>query len=292
MRRICGRIIKSVGGFYDVETAEGVFSCKARGIFRNNCTSPVTGDYVEITLAEVAEPIIEKISDRKNHIIRPPLANIDIALLVASACQPAPNAFVIDKLIAIFESKDIETVLVFTKKDIGDCSELIKTYENAGYKVFSVDNMSGEGLSELKDYVSGKTCALIGNSGVGKSSLINGFFPELNKETAEISKKLGRGKHTTREVCMYPCCGGYIADTPGFSTVDIERYGRIERREIRYCFKEFRRYEKECRFNDCLHLKEADCAVSAAAARGEIAKSRYDSYVRMCAEAQAAEKKW
>ncbi len=292
MRRICGRIIKSVGGFYDVETAEGVFSCKARGIFRNNGTSPVTGDYVEITLAEGAEPIIEKISERKNHIIRPPLANIDIALLVASACQPAPNAFVIDKLIAIFESKDIETVLVFTKKDIGDCSELVKTYENAGYKVFSVDNISGEGLTQLKEYVSGNTCALIGNSGVGKSSLINGFFPELNKETAEISKKLGRGKHTTREVCMYPYCGGYIADTPGFSTVDIERYGRIERREIRYCFTEFRRYEKDCRFNDCLHLKEADCAVSAAAARGEIAKSRYDSYVRMCAEAEAAEKKW
>lgn len=292
MRRVCGRIIKSVGGFYDVETAEGVFSCKARGIFRNRGTSPITGDYAEITLAEGAEPIIEKISERRNHIIRPPLANIDIALLVASACEPAPNAFVIDKLIAIFESKDIETVLVFTKKDIGDCSKLIKTYENAGYKVFSVDNMSGEGLSELKEYVSGKTCALIGNSGVGKSSLINGFFPELNKETAEISKKLGRGKHTTREVCMYPCCGGYIADTPGFSTVDIERYGRIERREIRYCFTEFRRYEKDCRFNDCLHLKEADCAVAAAAARGEIGKSRYESYVRMCAEAQAAEKKW
>lgn len=292
MRRVCGRIIKSVGGFYDVETAEGVFSCKARGIFRNRGTSPVTGDYAEITLAEGAEPVIEKISERRNHIIRPPLANIDIALLVASTCEPAPNAFVIDKLIAIFESKDIETVLVFTKKDIGDCSELINTYENAGYKVFSVDNMSGEGLSELKEYVSGKTCALIGNSGVGKSSLINGFFPELNKETAEISKKLGRGKHTTREVCMYPCCGGYIADTPGFSTVDIERYGRIERREIRYCFTEFRRYEKDCRFNDCLHLKEADCAVAAAAARGEIGKSRYESYVRMCAEAQAAEKKW
>lgn len=291
MKRIDGRIIKSVGGFYDVETAEGVFSSKARGIFRNKNISPLTGDFVEIILEENAEPVIDKIYDRANSLVRPPLANLDAVLLVVSACEPSPNAYVIDKLIAIFESKHIETILIFTKKDIGDCEELGEVYEKAGYKCFFVDNTTGEGIEDIRSYIGGKTTALIGNSGVGKSSIINRIFPDLNKETNEISKKLGRGKHTTREVNMYPLSGGYIADTPGFSTVDIERYGKIESREIRFCFREFGGLFEKCRFNDCMHLKETDCEVTRALSEGKIGKSRYESYVRMVTEAQQAEKK-
>ncbi len=292
MRKISGRIIKSVGGFYDVETAEGVFSSKARGVFRNKSISPFTGDYVEISLEENSEPVIERIFDRKNEIIRPPMANLDCALLVVSACEPSPNALIIDKLIAIFESKNIDTVLIFTKKDMQDCSELVSVYEKIGYPCFMVDNLTGEGTAEVRDFIKGRTSALIGNSGVGKSSFINCIFPELNKETNSISRKLGRGRHTTRDVEMYPFEGGYLADTPGFSTVDIERYGRIDKAEIRYSFREFSEFSDDCRFNNCMHLKEADCKVTEAVKNGLIASSRYDSYVRMYNEAVEASKKW
>lgn len=292
MRKISGRIIKSVGGFYDVETAEGIFKSKARGIFRNKSISPFTGDYVEITLDESSEPVIERIFDRKNEIIRPPMANLDMVLLVVSACEPSPNALVIDKLISIFESKNIETVLIFTKNDIKDCSGLISVYEKIGYPCFVVDNLTGEGVERVREFIKGRTSALIGNSGVGKSSFINRIFPELNKETNYISKKLGRGRHTTRDVEMYPFEGGYLADTPGFSTVDIERYGRIEKSELRYCFREFSEYSENCRFNNCMHLKESGCCVTEAVEKGLIPKSRYESYVRMYNEAAEAAKKW
>lgn len=292
MKRINGRIIRAVGGFYDVETAEGIFTSKARGAFRGKGISPMCGDYVEIIVEQNAEPVIDKIGDRINAIIRPPLANLDAALLVVSACEPSPNAYIIDKLISIFERINIETVLIFTKSDLADCTKLAGVYEKAGYKCFCVDNMTGEGTADVREYVSGRTTALIGNSGVGKSSLMNCIFPELNKQTNEISRKLGRGKHTTREINMYPLDGGYIADTPGFSTVDIERYVKIPKDELRWCYKEFTEIGKGCRFNNCMHMKEDGCKVTAAVKDGEIANSRYESYARMFLEAAEAEKKY
>lgn len=283
-----GRIIKSVGGIYEVETADGNYQCKARGIFRSKGVSPYTGDFVRISAEENAEPVIEEIFERKNELIRPPMANLDIVLLVISACEPYPNAYVIDKLIAVFESKGIETVPVFTKQDKSDSTQLISVYENLGYRCFRVDNTTGQGSDEIKEYINGKTVALIGNSGVGKSSLINCIFPELARATGEISKKLGRGRHTTREVTLYTFGDGYIADTPGFSTVEVNRYIDIPKEDLRYCFREFE--DVECRFANCVHLKETGCGVREKLKAGEIAKSRYESYERMYGEIAASQK--
>ncbi len=283
-----GRIIKSVGGIFEVETADGSYSCKARGVFRSKGISPYTGDFVRISAEENAEPVIKEILPRKNEIVRPPMANLDGVLLVISACEPYPNAYVIDKLIAVFESKGIETVPVFTKQDKSDSAELIEVYEKLGYRCFRTDNTTGQGTSEIKEYINGKTVALIGNSGVGKSSLINCIFPELVRETGEISKKLGRGRHTTREVILYRLGDGYIADTPGFSTVEVNRYIDIPKEELKYCFREF--CGAECRFANCVHLKEAGCTIREKLKNGEIAKSRYESYERMYGELMAAER--
>ncbi len=283
-----GRITKSVGGIYTVETADGIYSCKARGIFRSKGISPYTGDFVRISAEDNTEPIIEEILPRKNEIIRPPMANLDGVLLVISACEPFPNAYVIDKLTAVFESKNIETIPVFTKQDKSDSAQLIEVYEKLGYRCFRADNTTGQGSDEIKEYINGKTVALIGNSGVGKSSLINCIFPELARETGEISKKLGRGRHTTREVALYPFGDGYIADTPGFSTVEVNRYIDIPKEELKHCFREFA--ETECRFANCVHLKEAGCSVKEKLKTGKIAKSRYESYERMYNELAAAEK--
>lgn len=283
-----GRILRAVGGLYEVEADSERVLCKARGIFRSRGISPCAGDYVRFSAEENAEPIIEEIRERRNVLIRPPLANLDIAVLVISTCEPAPNAYVIDKLTAIFEEKGIETVPVFTKTDIADCVELAEIYSKIGYKCFFTDNLTGSGTEPLKEYLRGKTAALIGNSGVGKSSLINCIFPELEKQTGEISKKLGRGRHTTREVTLYPYCGGYIADTPGFSTVEIGRYADIKRDELKGCFREFT--GKKCRFADCVHLKETDCGVRKAIENGEISESRYKSYTRMYEELAVTKK--
>ena len=290
MNRINGKIIRAVGGIYYTETREGVLACRARGIFRSKALSPSAGDNVTVLCGDNAEPVIDEIAERKNYLIRPPLANLDMVLLVVSSCEPAPNAFVIDKLIAVFESKGIETALIFTKNDKLAGDDIAGVYEHAGYKCF----MTGldTGAEDIRAYAAGKITALIGNSGVGKSSLMNRIFPELNSETAEISRKLGRGRHTTREVCMYPLDGGYIADTPGFSTVDIERYGRIPKSELAACFREFLPYLGKCRFSDCAHLKESGCAVTEALAEGKIPVSRYESYSRMYSESAELEKKY
>ncbi|MBP5604567.1 MAG: ribosome small subunit-dependent GTPase A, partial [Ruminiclostridium sp.] len=203
---------------------------------------------------------------------------------------PFPNSYIIDKLIAIFESKAIETALIFTKTDKMGCSELAEIYEKAGYKCFFSDLNTD--TDDIRKYAAGKITALIGNSGVGKSSLLNRIFPDLRTDTGEISKKLGRGKHTTREVCMYPLDGGYIADTPGFSTVDIERYGRIPKEELAGCFREFQPYLGKCRFANCAHLKEIGCEITEAVASGTIPKVRYDSYFRIYTESAENEKKY
>lgn len=280
-----GIITKAVGGNYYVDVSDGVLCCNARGVFRKEKISPCAGDNVIVSAEENAVPLITEIKERRNHIIRPPLANLDCALLVTSAVDPLPNTLVTDKLISIFESKRIEPVIVITKQDICDCEDFASIYRNCGFKVFYMDNSTGKGIDEIKEYIRGKLSALIGNSGVGKSSLMNHLFPGLERSTGDISKKLGRGRHTTRQVELFRLDGGYIADTPGFSTVEVSRYGFIPKNELQYSFREFTDYLGKCRFRDCVHLKESGCAVTEALREGKIEQSRYDSYARMCEEA-------
>lgn len=232
-----------------------------------------------------AEPVITKIHERRNFLVRPPLANLDGIVFVNSCVEPAPNRFILDKLVAISDSKGIEPMIVFTKTDIGAAGDLPELYRSIGIKVCSVDNTTGSGAGEVREFISGKTTALIGNSGVGKSSLMNVLFPQLALETAHISRKLGRGRHTTRQVEMYRLEGGYVADTPGFSTVDTERYCRIPKEELDGAFREFSEFSGKCMFADCAHIREKGCAVRSAAEDGRIARSRYDSYLRMYEEA-------
>ncbi len=280
------RIVGVSGGLYTVETPSGTVGARSRGVFRQKGIKPVVGDYVELLTGENAENVITAIDERRNVIVRPPLANLDIVVLVASLCEPKPNTFVLDKLTAIFENKGIETVFVFTKADKAEKDDYSDIYGSIGYRTFSVNNITAEGADEAAKYIKGKTSALIGNTGVGKSSLMNCIAPNIRQETSEISKKLGRGRHTTREVRLFSLGDGtYIADTPGFSTVEVSRYGAIPSIELAGCFREFESLSGECRFKDCRHIKEEGCKVIKAVKEGRIARSRHESYCRIYAEA-------
>lgn len=259
--------------------------CSARGIFRLDGISPCAGDNVRVQTEDNTDPVIAEIYERKNYLIRPPLANLDGIVFVNSCIEPLPNRFVLDKLVAIADSKGIEPLVVFTKTDLKDAGDIIDVYRSIGIDVCLVNNMTGEGAERVMDFISGRVTAFVGNSGVGKSSLMNVLFPELSLETAHISKKLGRGRHTTRQVEMYRLAGGYVADTPGFSTVETERYCRIPKGELDMAFREFGEFMNECQFADCAHIKEKGCAVREAVENGRIARSRYDSYLRMYEEA-------
>lgn len=286
-----GLIIKAIGGVYTVEAPDGVFECKARGIFRKKGISPVCGDKVEIEL-ENKTAVITEIKERKSLIIRPPLANLDVLVFVASICEPAPNLLILDKFIAVAEYKNIKPMVVITKIDKQEPNEYLNIYNKSGIDVFAVDNITGKGSDEVKQALMGKFSAFTGNTGVGKSSLLNNIFPELDLATNEISKKLGRGKHTTRHVELYKLNdGGYIADTPGFSSFDTNRYDIILKEDLAGCFKEFKPYVNKCRFQDCSHTKEKGCAVIEAVENGEIARSRHESYLSMYEQAKQI-KEW
>lgn len=301
--KVYGLITRAVGGIYYVDALSGYeegkepspdgteYRCAARGLFRQNGISPSAGDIVRLELQENHEPLIAEILPRKNHLIRPPLANLDGIVFVISCAEPSPNCFILDKLIAIAESKGIEPMIAFTKPDLMNAGEIAEVYRRIGIRVCEVNNLTGEGAHNVKDFINGRVTAFIGNSGVGKSSLLNALFPQLSLETGIISKKLGRGKHTTRQAQLYRLSeldgsmSGYVADTPGFSTVDTERYCRISAGELDNSFREFSEYAEKCRFADCAHIKEKDCAVRSAAESGKIAHSRYASYLRMYDEA-------
>ena len=287
-----GIIIKTIGGLYTVEASDGVYECKARGIFRKRGVSPVCGDKVEISLESDGTGVIDEIEERRSLLIRPPLANLDRLFFVSSSCEPQPNLLLLDKFIAIAEYKHIEPVVVFTKADKLDPVKYMEIYDKVGIRSISVNNVTGEGSEEVRKLLSGKLSAFTGNTGVGKSSLLNNMFPELELATGEISKKLGRGRHTTRHVQLYKLeGGGYIADTPGFSSFDTNRYDIIFKDKLAGCFVEFADYTDKCRFPDCSHTKEKGCAVIEAVKAGEIPQSRFDSYVQMYEEAKQL-KEW
>lgn len=287
-----GIITKAIGGLYTVDASEGIFECKARGIFRKKHITPMCGDRVTISIEKDGSGVIEEIADRKSQIIRPPLANLDVLVFVCSTVEPKPNTLLLDKFIAIAEYKQIKPIVVFTKVDKMPDDDLAEIYRRSGFEVYSCDNITGEGSDKVKAALTGKLSAFTGNTGVGKSSLLNNMFPELGLATNEISKKLGRGKHTTRHVQLYKLeGGGYIADTPGFSSFDTNRYDIIFKDKLADCFVEFGEFKDRCRFPDCSHTKEKGCAVIEAVNNGFIPRSRFESYVQMYDEAKQL-KEW
>ncbi len=281
-------ITKGVGGFYYVRTETGIVECRARGIFRKRGLTPVAGDNVALSADNAA---IEEILPRKNVFIRPPVANLDVLFIVASTTQPTPSTRILDELTAAAVYKDVQPVLVITKADLAAADQLMACYAHSGIPVVQLQYDTGEGLDLLRGYIVGHLCAFCGNSGVGKSTLLNALDPSLQRQTGAISQKLGRGRHTTREVEIFESCGGRIADTPGFASLEAQKLARIPKEELQHAFPEFAPYFGQCRFTGCSHRSETGCAVRAALQAGEISSSRYESYLAMYEEA-SQRKEW
>lgn len=277
-----GRILSCVGGLYTVESSSGIITaCKARGVFRNQGITPYAGDMVAFK-----NGVINEVLPRKNSIIRPPLANLDRLIFVVSLCKPVPNYLLLDKFIAVARYKNIEPIIVITKTDLSSDEQLRRIYEKAEIKIISVDYNDPTTIESVAELIEGKISAFTGNTGVGKSTLLNHIAPELDIPVGEVSDKLGRGRHTTRKAFLYPILGGYIADTPGFSTFETQQYADIKKEELADCFPEFASFTGKCRFSDCAHICEKGCAVLEAVHDGKIEKSRHSSYAAMYEEAK------
>lgn len=282
-----GIIIKCLGGLYFVESPVGICECKARGVFRSKGISPSVGDNVT-----VENGVITEVAPRRNYIIRPPLANLDQIIFIVSTVSPPPNYLLLDKFIAVAEYKGITPLVVITKTDLGDSSMIHEIYEKIGIKVLEVNYDDPGTVEAVRGMLKGRISAFTGNSGAGKSTLLNAVDPSLDIPTGEISRKLGRGKHTTRHAELYKLAeGGYIADTPGFSTFETNRYDIIRKEELAGCFREFDGLTDKCRFRDCAHVCEKGCAVVEAVESGQIPKSRHESYCTMYEEAKQL-KEW
>lgn len=284
-----GVVLKGVGGFYYVRLGERLIACSARGKFRKDRITPYAGDRVRFTADENDEGRLLEILPRRNFLTRPPLANLDKLFIVSSISDPRPNALLIDKTIAAAELQGIEPVLVFTKTDLGAAEELSGIYRSVGFRCYTAAN--GAGAEGIRQELAGCISAFTGNSGVGKSTLLNSLLPDLKLETGETSRKLGRGRHTTRHVELFEVEGGYVADTPGFSAMDMERYAPLTVAQLPGGFREFEPYLGECRFTSCSHTVERGCAVLEALREGKLPKSRHESYVQMYKEIREV-KEW
>lgn len=286
-----GVIIKALSGFYYVKTESGTVECRARGRFRLDGSSPLVGDRVEISLDANGKGRVDKLLPRKNFFIRPAVANIDLLIAVASEVNPVTDPFLIDRVTAFAEHMGCEVLICINKSDAARVSRLRDIYATSGYRVIETSAVTGKGVEELRGCIAGKVCAFSGNSGVGKSSLLNALEPGLGLETGVVSEKLGRGRHTTRHVEIFPAGGAFVADTPGFASFDMEQLPPIPKEELQFCFPEFGPYIGKCRFDDCAHLKEPGCAVREAMDEGKINASRHLSYARLY-EISAKYKEW
>lgn len=278
-----GKIIKGIAGFYYVHVAgHGIYECKAKGSFRNQKLKPLVGDDVEIDVLDEEEKLgnITRLFPRKNELIRPNVANIDQALIIFAAQDPEPNFNLLDRFLITMERQGVDTVICFNKTDLLDREKLLvlqQTYTVCHYPILYISNRTGEGLKEIKELLSGKTTALAGPSGVGKSSFLNILKPDANMETGKISEKIRRGKHTTRHSELF-CVEGntYIMDTPGFTSLYVHDF---DKNELKDYFVEFGEYEAECRFKGCVHINEPDCGVKHALLENKISRIRYKNYV-------------
>ncbi len=276
-----GRILRSLSGFYDVQTPEGLVTCRARGILRKEGNSPLTGDMVSITV-EKGKGMVESIAPRRNSFVRPAVANVDTLVVFAANVNPVTEPFLIDRVAAIAGDQNVEVVLCVNKCDLDPAIDLVRIYEKAGFTVICTSAETGEGVEALRSILNGKLTAFTGNSGVGKSSILNRLCPELQLPVGEVSEKLGRGRHTTRHVELYSLGEDtYVADTPGFSSFDTDQMDIILKENLQYAFPDFGPYTGKCRFDDCSHRREPGCAVRAALEAGEIELTRYDSYLKL-----------
>lgn len=283
-----GLILKALSGFYYVLTdGDGTVACRARGKFRHQHITPLVGDRVEITLLPEGAGRVDEILPRRNAFSRPAVANIDQLVIVASGAPPVTDPFLIDRAAALAEGRDCEPVVVFNKCDLDPAEELLDLYRAAGFTALRASAATGEGIEALGAALAGKVSAFTGNTGVGKSSLLNALCPALALPVGEISEKLGRGRHTTRHVELLRLeNGGIIADTPGFSSLEADPAELGPKESLAAAFREFRPYLEDCRFVGCSHVKEKGCAVRAAVKAGGIAKSRHQSYVRLYEQAK------
>lgn len=291
-----GKIIKGIGGFYYVDTNEGLYECRARGIFRKNKITPLVGDRVSISVVdeENKKGVVEEIEDRDTELVRPPIANVDKALIVFAIKNPSPNLSLLDRFIVLAEKENLEIVIVFTKVDLDTdgaiLEELKDIYETSGYKVIPVSNKEKLNIDKIKEELKESTVVFAGPSGVGKSSLLNEVDKNFELKTGEVSDKIKRGKHTTRHAELLKLeCGGMVADTPGFSSLTLDD---IDESELKEYFIEFENHD-ECRFGSrCIHENEPSCAVKEAVENGEISKKRYDSYIQLLNEIRSGKRRY
>ena len=287
-----GIILKALSGFYYVDGGDGALTaCRGRGKFRHQKLTPLVGDRVRFTPLGEGAGILDEILPRKNQFQRPAVANIDQLVVIASGAVPVTDPFLIDRVVSIAEGRDCEPVICINKCDLDAAEELYQTYRKAGFLTLRVSAETGEGIPELAAAIAGKVSAFTGNSGVGKSSILNALEPEFRLQVGEVSDKLGRGRHTTRMTQIYKAAGGLVADTPGFSAIDTRQFELIRKEELEDCFPEFSPFLGGCRFTGCSHTKEKGCAVLAAVERGEVAVSRWESYIALYEEAKEI-KEW
>lgn len=290
-----GKIIKGIGGFYYVDTENGLYECRARGIFRKEKITPLVGDRVVISVVdeENKKGVVEEIDERDTELVRPPIANVDKALIVFAIKNPSPNLSLLDRFIVLAEKENLEIVIILTKADLDDGEELNKIkeiYELSGYKVIPVSNRQKLNIDKVKEELNGNVVVFAGPSGVGKSSLLNEIDQNFELQTGEVSDKIKRGKHTTRHAELLKLeCGGMVADTPGFSSLTLDD---IDETELKEYFIEFNDFD-DCRFGSrCIHENEPSCSVKEAVENGEISKKRYDSYIQLLNEIRQGKRRY
>ena len=290
-----GRIIKGIGGFYYIETEKGLYECRARGIFRKNKITPLVGDFVKISVVDEdnKKGVVEEIQERKTELVRPPIANVNKALIVFAVKNPTPHLSLLDRFIVLAERENLEIVIILTKIDLDDDNtfEKIKNiYEPCGYKVIGVSNLENKNIDKVKEELKDNTVVFAGPSGVGKSSLLNQIDSNFQLKTGDVSDKIKRGKHTTRHAELFELkFGGMVADTPGFSSLTLDD---IEDIDLKDYFIEFEDYH-DCKFGSrCIHQNEPNCAVKEAVENGEIPKERYESYIQLLNEIRQGKRRY
>ena len=281
-----GTIMKALSGFYYVDLEGETVTCRGRGKLRHQKISPRVGDRVEVTLNSDGTGAVEAVLPRRNQLTRPAVANIDQLVILCANVNPVSDPYLIDRVCSVAEGKGCEVVIAVNKCDLDPGDALAETYTAAGFPVLRLSAVTGEGMESLKHLLQGKVSAFTGNSGVGKSSVLNALEPKYAIETGEVSDKLGRGRHTTRHVELFRVGDALVADTPGFSSFEADRLGLLDKEVLGESFREFRPYLAQCRFVGCSHTKEKGCAVLAALEERTIPLSRHESYVRLYREAK------